>query len=123
MSVLQEDVRLYLVPMLLGQPASLHRKAQKTLAAWIAMTTMTSDVVDKGKTAIPQIERTYLLESRLPPRHWVIFLTAALKPKGPSDSLWYHNVTTFMRPGDDPALYSIEESNTQTATIRFVATI
>lgn len=117
MSRLQEAARPHLEPMLEGRKVSLHRKAQTTLAAWVAMMVMTAEFVDDAMVAIPADERQFLMERRRPKGHWQIWLSVSQNPLRDNQQLWFHNVMTLMKEGDDPACYSAEESNTQTSTI------
>lgn len=53
MSDLQQEAKPHLLPLIKGETYLLHRNAQKTLAAWIAMFAMVAEHVDKTGTRIP----------------------------------------------------------------------
>jgi hypothetical protein len=48
MSILQNDVKSILVPLLKGEKATLFKKPQATLASWIAMFTMVAEFQSIG---------------------------------------------------------------------------
>src|SRR5256884_280586 len=50
MSVRQSETKPILIPLLRGESFSLHRRAQTTLAAWIAMFTMVAEFLDQTGT-------------------------------------------------------------------------
>jgi hypothetical protein len=116
MSRLQEAAKPYLIPMLEGRPTSLNRKAQKIVATWAAMTTMTADFLREEMAAIPQEERNYLRETSKAPKHWRIWISAY--QRGHGRKRFWHNVLALTdQEVDRAAMYARAPSNTQTTSI------
>jgi hypothetical protein len=69
MSVLQNNTKPILMPLILGHEFTLTRRAQTTLAAWIAMFSMVAEFIDKTGTriAISASDRLYLKDNILAP--------------------------------------------------------
>lgn len=117
MSELQQAAKPCLVPMLEGKPIALHRRAQTVLAAWIAMTVMVAEHRNLELVAVPQSDRTYLLENLRPPSHWRIWIG---RHKRIDAAMFTHNVLSFANPGEKiqiSARPTDREPNTQTTTI------
>jgi hypothetical protein len=115
MSGLQEDARPFLVPLLKAQPVRLHRVAQRTLAAWAAMTLMVAEHVDTDLIAVSEEDRRHLLGTKTAPKTWRIWAGAHAVQQFP---LYSHNVLEFV--GKRPDEIGHEKSaapNTQTSTI------
>jgi hypothetical protein len=75
MSQLQERAKNILLPLMTGGTTILGDEAQKLVAAWCAMSTMTADFIFPDKQAIPQTDRDLLLAIRLPPSDtWKIWI-------------------------------------------------
>lgn len=83
MSRLQEQARPFLVPMLIGETTSLHRRSQTTLAAWITVMVMVSEFVDRDMVAVSQAERAFVHERQKAPNHWRIWIGAHERKKFP----------------------------------------
>ena len=76
MSVLQNEAKPILVPLLKGEKTILHRKAQSILAAWIAMFTMVAEFQSRTprKVAISPAHRRHLMDRRMVPSDWKIWI-------------------------------------------------
>jgi hypothetical protein len=116
MSQLQEETKPLLVPLLLGESTSLHRRAQTMLAAWVAMTIMVAEHVDQEQIAISDRERAWFREHRRAPPHWRIWIGAHQRQ---NYGMYTHNTLAFTSeedfqrsPGDLATTL-----NTQTSTI------
>ena len=116
MSDLQEAAKPYLVPMLEGKSISLNRKAQKIVAAWVAMTTMTAEYLDDKMVAVPQSERDYLRETSQAPKTWRIWIARYNGAKSPK-RLWHNAMALTDQKVEGAALYAPAPSNTQTTAI------
>jgi hypothetical protein len=115
MSHLQELVRPYLAPMLLGQTIALHRRAQTTLSAWSAMMIMVAEYVQRDKIAIPQSDRAFLREHKKPPNHWRIWIGAHSNQTFP---ILTHNMLEFAEKGVQiPARARASGQNTHSTTV------
>lgn len=116
MSELQTAVKPFLVPLLTGQVSRLHRRAQTTLAAWVAMTVMVAEFLYPDRGAIPQSDRTWLYENQTSPPHWRIWLG---RQQHRSVPMYFKNVITLAT--DEEAKTAsrdlVPEGNTQTTTI------
>lgn len=116
MSKLQQDVKPYLIPMLTGEAASLGRKAQKLISAWIVMTMMTAEFIDKSMVAVPQVERGYLREFLRPPKTWRIWI-GSISGSGTRHRYWHNAMALTDKKVEGSALYASAPSNTQTSAI------
>lgn len=119
MSALQNEAKPFLVPMLHGQATSLRKNAQRTLAAWAAMTAMVGEFAQKGQTAVSQEERSFLYRKGQPPSFWRIWIARAAEVRAPGQSLWHHSAAHLMHPDDDPTNRDPHKSNSQSTTMRF----
>jgi hypothetical protein len=63
-------------PRFEGGTITLDQNAQQLVATWVAMSTMTGEHLsqDLRRLAIPQSDRTWLLERRTPPPGWSIWI-------------------------------------------------
>lgn len=115
MSKLQEAVKPFLVPMLMGENVSLHRKGQTKLAAWTAMMVMVAEYADRDFIAVSPKDRHWLLTNLYPPSHWRIWIGRHSRETYP---LFSHRVLTLIKlePGGTPK-GPIDGANTQTSTI------
>lgn len=116
MSRLQEDTKPFLVPLLLGKKSRLHRRAQRTLAAWIAMTVMVAEFTDRDRRAIPETDRQWLRENQTAPSHWRIWVGRQDRKQAP---MYYKNVVTLVSEEEFKRVPhpAVPEGNTQTTTI------
>jgi hypothetical protein len=74
MSQLDEAVKPILSPLILGQPASLDRHMQKTLATWIVTKMMVSEFSYPDDIVTPQSERESVMLTLTPPGNWQIWI-------------------------------------------------
>jgi hypothetical protein len=116
MSALQEDAKPILIPLLKGTNTTLHRRAQTTLASWIAMTVMVAEHVDKDKIAIGTDERSWFRNNRRAPGHWRIWIGRHSRDRR---GMVTHNVMSFVSKEEfERAPHRpTGEANTQTTTI------
>src|SRR5579863_3278397 len=89
MSRLQNSAKPLLAPFLLGDPTTLHKRAQRVVATWTAMTVMVGEYASRECIAIPQTDRDFLMGERQPPPHWRIWIGAHSCQEFP---LYSHNV-------------------------------
>lgn len=116
MSSLQEAAKPYLVPMLEGRQVSLHRRAQKAVAGWIAMTAMTAEYLNEEMVSISQEQRDYLRETSQAPRHWRIWIGKYRRGQG-KKRFWHNAMALTREKVQGNALYARAPSNTQTTSI------
>ena len=76
LSQIQNDAKAALIPLFQGKPVVLDQAAQLAVATWITMATMTGEYLsqDDGRIAVPQSDRTWLMENRTPPAGWSIWI-------------------------------------------------
>ncbi|MGE0610743.1 MAG: hypothetical protein AB7O70_00205 [Hyphomicrobiales bacterium] len=76
MSQLQNDSKDFLVPLLLGQNVSLHRRAQTLIATWATMFTMVAERFDTNQKMISIPNQQLLTFKRIkrPPKGWKIWV-------------------------------------------------
>jgi hypothetical protein len=118
MSVFQGDVKPILLPLLKGERTSLHKKAQATLSAWIAMFTMVAEHQSRTprKVAIIAGHRRHLMDNRTVPSDWRIWIGYYERQSWPR--VYVHN--TLPVSSDSTPVYHTEDGfplpNTQTTT-------
>ena len=103
MSILQNEAKPILLPLVLGEPRTLFRKDQTILAAWMSMFAMVAEFRSKTerRVAVTPDQRRYLMDHRHPPAHWKIwighFQRAQLK------GVYFHNVLPIHKVlGEEP---------------------
>jgi len=76
LSRIQNDARPILIPLFEGAKLSLDQPAQQRVATWVAMATMTGEYLsgDQARVAIPQSDRTWLMQKGTPPPGWCIWI-------------------------------------------------
>lgn len=76
LGAVQNKSKPRLIPLLKGEQILLGQEAQKQIATWAAMATMTGEFLNKDRKqiAIPQAEREAFLNNPEPPAHWRIWL-------------------------------------------------
>lgn len=91
MSVLQNEAKPILIPLLQGKDVTLFRKQQIILAKWVAMFCMVAEFMDKSglRIAVSQDDRTFLKEKQQVPKNWKIWM--ALVDENAKPSVWTHN--------------------------------
>jgi hypothetical protein len=104
-----------LISMIEGNHVVLSRKRQKALATWAAMTVMTSEFINLEMISIPQDDRTYLMNHRVPPRHWRVWISSYVPH--PGLSVWNHHVMALEEEDADVTFYVPAPSNTQTSAM------
>jgi hypothetical protein len=116
LSRIQNEAKPFLIPLIQGKRIVLGAAAQKAIAAWCAMVTITSDYLprDPAATAISQAERDWFRDQKAPPDHWKIWIGVYRRQKG----IWNHYVVPILDskyiskgPGDPLA-----QPNTQSTT-------
>jgi len=118
MSVLQSEAKPILVPLLKGERIGLHKKAQATLAAWIAMFTMVAEHQSRTprKVAITTAHRRYLMDNRTVPSDWKIWIGYYERQSWPR--VYVHN--TLPVSSEENSINHTEDGfplpNTQTTT-------
>jgi hypothetical protein len=76
LSRIQNNAKPFLIPLFEGATAVLDQAAQQTVATWVAMATMTGEHLSKEqrRVAVPQSDRTWLIENLTPPSGWCIWI-------------------------------------------------
>jgi len=116
MSRLQTSAKPFLVPLLTGQPTSLHKRGRRILSAWITMMVMVGEYATKEFIAIPASDREYLRCEQIPPQHWRIWIGSHACQEF---ALYSHNVLSLVPKEEAERLPAdfLPEPNTQTTTI------
>jgi hypothetical protein len=119
MSVLQNEAKPILLPLVLGEAHTLYRKHQKILAAWMAMFAMVAEFRSKTerRIAISPVQRRYLMDLRRPPAHWKIWIGYFEREQ--LKGVYFHNVLPIhKRLGNEPTTANgYPLPNTQTTSI------
>ncbi len=120
MSQLQQRGKRLVLPLIMGNPTVLGQDAQRIVAAWIAMSVMTSDFFYPDRQAIPQGDRDWLRAKREPPPNtWKIWIARYERGN------WVaHHVKNSMAISDEEHVPNISADgiprpNTQSTTIVF----
>jgi hypothetical protein len=76
LSQIQNDAKPFLIPLFEGRVVNLDQAAQENVAIWITMATMTGEHLsgERRRIAVPQSDRTWLMEKRSPPPGWCIWI-------------------------------------------------
>ncbi len=76
LSQIQNAAKPILIPLLEGGTTTLDETAQQLVATWLAMSTMTGEHLsqDQARVAVPQSDRTWLMEKGTPPSGWCIWV-------------------------------------------------
>jgi hypothetical protein len=120
MSRLQERAKPIVLSLAMGRKRTLDDEAQRTLAAWCAMSTMTSDYFYPSRAAIPQRHRDALrLNNSLPEDEWRIWIGHYERGDWIPD--WVRNAIAISRDEEPPAYLTdtFPIMNTQTTTLVF----
>jgi hypothetical protein len=116
MSDLQEAAKPYLVPMLEGKRVSLHRKAQKIVAAWAAMTAMTAEYLNEQMVAVPQSDRDHLRKTSQVPKYWRIWI-GRYERSGGKKRFWHNAMALTEQKVEGAAIFAPSPSNSQTTAM------
>jgi len=120
MSRLQERAKPIVLSLAMGGETTLSDEAQRTLAAWCAMSTMTSDHFYPSRAAIPQRHRDALrLNNSLPEDEWRIWIGHYERTDWVPD--WVRNAMAIWSDEHPPAYLAdtFPILNTQTTTLVF----
>jgi hypothetical protein len=116
MSKIQNAAKPFLLPLIQGRKATFGLEAQRAIAAWCTMATMTGDYLSHDDTAvaISQEERDWLRDNETTPRNWKIWIGHYTGRKG----RWTHFVVPILEAKDvpDSVIDGIAQPNTQTTT-------
>jgi hypothetical protein len=90
MSGVRARAKPFLIPLFDGLPCSIDANAQTIISSWVAMATMTGEYIsrDSVKVAIPQSDRTWLMNAQTAPPDWRIWI-GRHKKLAPSGQ-WVH---------------------------------
>lgn len=91
LSQIQEKAKPYLIPLVEGRGAFLGRQAQRQIATWATMATMTGEYLsrDPQNISVPQSERSKFMQTSRPPRNWRIWIGKYEREKWAGQ--WLHN--------------------------------
>lgn len=122
MSDLQKAAKPILIPLIEGRECSLHRKAQHTLSAWIAMFAMVAEYMTKDPTKVAAsfADRKYLKENLTVPPNWKVWI-ANYKGGTILKGYWVHTALPISGEEDTPQRHDsgVDLPNTQTTTAVF----
>jgi hypothetical protein len=72
LSQIETATKPILIPLITGTPHSVSPSHQELLATWVAKTVMAAEFVHPQHIAIPQNQRTFLMNHRGPPERWFV---------------------------------------------------
>src|SRR3954469_20001876 len=74
MSQIQSEAMSTVMQLITGSKATLYRKQQVTLAAWVAMANIIAEHDPLTYVTIPAADRAFVFKKRQPPTHWRIWI-------------------------------------------------
>ena len=92
LSVLEDQTKPVLTPLITGKHANLTPEAQTILATWASKTVMTAEYVQPKGRCVTQKERVWLKARLTPPEDWCVWIAAY------NGSEW-HNLTIYQHRG------------------------
>lgn len=119
MSVLQNQTKPILLPLILGEKTTLFRKDQSALATWITMFAIVAEFKSKSErwVAVSGEQRLWFEAHKMPPKHWKIWI--GYFKRQTLKGVYFHNVLPiFPKVGMGPTTedgYPLP--NTQTTSI------
>lgn len=118
LSQIQERAKPYLIPLIRGEAAVLGPDAQRAVAAWCAMATMTGEYIDRDPTAIAvsQADRDHLMAHQEAPPGWRVWIARYVPHRWPGR--WLHFTVPILEGSDvsgDPD-NRLRPVNTQSTT-------
>lgn len=86
LSRIQNAAKSSLIPLFEGRSCTLDEASQKVVATWVAMATMTGEYLanDQKRIAIPQSDRTWIMQNGTPPPGWAIWIGHYTRQQNPS---------------------------------------
>ena len=121
LSNIQEDAKSHLIPLFNGSKTLLDRVAQRKVATWIAMATITAEYLihDDRQVAISNEERAEFMKTRKPSDDWRIWIAyyeaSRLKDRWVHTSLPIYDDEEIP---DVPHINGAPQANTQCTTVR-----
>jgi hypothetical protein len=116
MSRIQSVAKPFLLPLIQGRSTTMGLVAQRAIAAWCTMATITSDYLSHDNTAIAisQGERDWFRDNGTPPQDWKIWIGHYTGRKG----RWTHFVVPILEAKGISELKDNDfaQPNTQTTT-------
>jgi hypothetical protein len=91
LSQIQAKAKPHLIPLVEGRDAYLGRQAQRQIATWATMATMTGEYLsrDPENVAVPQSERTKFMQTSRPLKNWRIWISKYEREEWKGQ--WRHN--------------------------------
>ena len=122
MSIIQNEAKPYLIPLIQGARTLLSRDGQIKVATWITMATMTAEFLTYAprQIAITAEERNAFLNNPRPIGGWRIWIAFWDEPHRIPDQ-WTHTSSAIYDPEDIPDVEHFDgapQTNTQTTTAR-----
>jgi hypothetical protein len=116
LSGIQDAAKPLLIPMLIGQTSVLGDDAQKTIATWAAMATMTAEHVMKEESliAVSQTDREWLWKNGTPSPDWRIWIGRYQRHR--LAERWTHCSVPIYEREPVIAPSGLPQCNTQTTT-------
>jgi hypothetical protein len=102
LSDIQNRAKPVLIPLIKGERTGLGHEAQRRVAAWCAMATMTAEFIDRDPNTItvPQSDRDLLRNNGTVPPGWRIWLAHYRRYKWPAQ--WVHLTLPILEAKDTP---------------------
>jgi len=115
MSRVQERAKPQLIPLLKGNAWALGVNAQRAIAAWACMATMTSEYLSRqsSSVSISQNDRDLIRQQEMPPPSWRVWLGCYDRQKWVGQ--WTHTTVPILEEQDIPP-GTPAPPNTQTTT-------
>lgn len=98
MNELETKAKPILEALICGHPFSITPHEQSVMATWVTKTTMTAEFLKPRETAIPFIERNYIMSNLAPPPHWSVWIAPYVGETWKGGGIFHHGVGIYVPP-------------------------
>jgi hypothetical protein len=107
MSAIDERAKPAATPLIYANRKRIGSDAATTLTVWLSKTAMVGDTIHLNRSLIPQKQRTYLMEKKLPPNGWQVWLASYAGRNWAQLAIYQHGSPLQFTPVAGPAKDSI----------------
>lgn len=114
MKEIEDRAAFVFAPLIQGHSFTLDRAQQTDIAAWFSLVAMMAELKYRNKPAIPKNDRVYLMQKKVPPPKWRIWIGYYLGGNKRGASINHYGLNVHDRKR--PKVSCETECNTQTTT-------